>query len=67
MGSYYRQMRRRDELHLMTTDGVIVVRISTGRPELHVDAPREIKIAHKKRRNRLVPIDLRKSGKIGPK
>ena len=54
--AYHRQMRRRDELHMQTTDCIIVVRISTGRPELHVEAPREIKIAHKKRRNRLTPI-----------
>ena len=44
---YYRQLRRKDELHIT---GPCVVRVECGRPCVTVEAPRETKIAHKKRK-----------------
>jgi hypothetical protein len=49
---YYRQMRKKDELHI---DGPAVVIIERGRVSVTVEADRTTTINHKKRRKRLAP------------
>lgn len=51
--SYYRQARKRDEFHLMTSGGPVVVKVKCGRACIEIEAAPEVKIHHKKRDLRL--------------
>lgn len=51
--AYYRQVRTRDELHAMTAEGPVVVRVKCGRACVEVEAPAAIKLSHRKRKKTL--------------
>lgn len=50
--AYYRQVRKQDELHAMTADGPVVVKVKCGRACLEVEASSAVKISHVKRKRR---------------
>jgi sRNA-binding carbon storage regulator CsrA len=54
---YYRQMRKRDELHIDGPDGTVtIIRVESGRPGITVEAPKQTKIDYRKRRKRLAGL-----------
>lgn len=57
--AYYRQVRKLDELHAMTADGPVVVKVKCGRACIEVEAPAAIKLSHKKRKPTLRKLPRR--------
>lgn len=51
--AYYRQVRKQDELHMMTADGPVVFKTKCGRACIEIEAPPAVKISHRKREPRL--------------
>lgn len=57
--AYYRQVRKLDELHAMTTDGPVVMRVKCGRACVEIEAPVSIKLSHRKRKKTLRKLPRR--------